>query len=154
MQEDKNLTELPGNVPADAVVTEHVTEDPEAPTIAEVHDTDTPDPIQETEPRDEAAVTDDPDVRVEAQAPESAVSVTADAAQEIETRDDVVEGELNREQQQQLVKEAAVTEDPDAPVGLEAPVSAEAAGDYKEARVENTADEASEAVANNTTSEQ
>ena len=42
------------------------------------------------------------------------------AAQEIATEDEAAEHELNREETQQLVSEAAVTEDPDAPVGLEA----------------------------------
>jgi len=85
MQEDRDLTALRGEVPAEAVVTEN----PDAPFAADGDETETPDAPHATETRDEAA-----------------------------------EGELDRRQEQQLVNEAAVTEDADAPVGLEASISA------------------------------
>jgi len=130
----------------------------------------------------EAAVTEDPDAPLGLEEPVSPVITEAaaggneqgllentgeteipDTAQENETRDEAVEGGPNPEEQQQLVNEAAVTEDPDAPLGLEAPgnlVRAEASyARNEQSRLENTPDASAEtsetaAVADNLTPEQ
>ncbi len=140
---------------------------------------------QEQQLVNEAAVTEDPDAPVGLEASMRAVSAEAldrgneqerlestddteirDAAQATETRDEAAEGELDPAQQEQLVNEAAVTEDPDAPVGLEpagSAVGAETAEEGNEqVRLEQTAHESSgstettdtAAVADNTPPEQ
>src|SRR5690242_3257841 len=93
MQEDRNLTELQKDVPAEAVVTE----DPDAPVTADAGETETVDAAQEVATDDEAvehglnpeqtqqlvseaAVTEDPDAPVGLEATGTALAAEVENA--------------------------------------------------------------------------